>query len=213
MNIRLAVPDDAAALAGIHFDCRDRLPKSFMINLGRGFLTAYYRILLRLKTTVVLCAENETGLLGFASGTTDMGQELASLRRFRHRLALAALPCLLKKPGLAWKMYVRSRQAKVHPPGTFYVYDEGARAAFWGWAPGAASGASTIVLFKKWLELMRILEVPAVRGEVDLENVKIAAVHAAMGATVEKHFQTPEGKRRILIVYDLRPAQKFRSAT
>lgn len=209
MTIRLAVQSDASALAGIHYDCRDRLPASFMIALGRGFLTRYYQVLLGLKTTVVLCAEDgQRRVVGFASGTTDMERELAGLRAARFGLALAALPALAQRPRLAWQMLARSRGPKAAGANTFYVYQQGARAAFWGWAQGVAAGAGTIVLFKKWLEVMSVLEIPLVRGEVDLENTKIAAVHAAMGARVERHFSTPEGKKRILIAYDLRAPAK-----
>lgn len=203
MLIRPARYEDSCELAHIHYLCRDRLAQSFMIELGTRFLTTYYRTILREKATVILCAvAQDNTILGFVSGTTDAAVEALRLRRAKFRLFVAALPKLLSKPHLSLKMF---RRMGTPSQGTksFFIHPSGARAAFWCWRPNLSSGPDAIVLFKKWIAVMKDTGAKLVYGEVDAENVKLLKIHEVLGASKVKSYFTPEGRERVLIVYKI----------
>ena len=203
MFFRPATVEDASQLAEIHYLCRDRLPQSFMIELGVVFLTAYYRIILREKMTVILCAAAPANhILGFVSGTADATIEARVIRRAMFGLGAAALLKLISKPTLGLKLIHRFKRPKAGA-NSFFIHPYGARVAFWGWRPDLSSGPNAIRLFQQWMKTMDGLGVDQVYGEVDADNSKLLRIHEVLGASRVRSYFTPEGRERILIVYPL----------
>ena len=201
MNTRLGKPNDAAVIAMIHEVSSARQPGGFMYQLGRPFLVEYYRTLLHDSSSIVLCAVDNDDIIGFVAGALDAGARVRALKRNRFRLLLASLPALLRHPQLIRAIYSRQQSADPDEGDDGYVIKSGAHEEFWGWLPTNTSGA--IELHLKWLSIMRVLGVHAVRGEVDRVNNIVLRTHQMLGARVVKEFVTPDGRQRLIIEYKL----------
>jgi DNA-binding transcriptional LysR family regulator len=179
VNIRFAKPHDANALAEIHLSVSGTLSDSLIPQLGRGFLVHYYRMLLDEPHSVVMCAVDlNRQVLGFASGSTDAPEHTRHLKANRLRLLLGALPALLAKPGLAWTMKQRGKASLSH-------YKDGeSHSFFWAWKPGVRPVGGAVILFNRWLAVMRLTGNGGVFIDVDKQNDKVATFHRKMGAVV-----------------------------
>ena len=73
IRFRLAKPSDARQLANCHWTVRDRYTDGIFLSLGKGFLRAYYEVMLDNPDEIVVCAENENGeIVGFSSGSLKL---------------------------------------------------------------------------------------------------------------------------------------------
>ena len=201
INIRFACLGDARKLTEAHLLSSAKQPGGFMFRMGRRFLYQYWRLILLEKNSVILCAEGAGGeFLGFVSGTINAEERGQTLRNNRVRLALAALPSIIRSPGLLGEIISRQQLKSADTDENAYIVQSGAREDFWAWAPNR-KGAMEIHL--KWLSIMRTLGVQSVRGEVDKVNDFVVKTHRILGANILKHFVTPDGKERLLIEYRL----------
>ena len=202
MNYRLANRNDAAALAQLHKFSSARQPGGFMYRLGHRFLTQYYRILIDVGSSIILCAVDDNDcLIGFVAGSLDAKTRLTALRRNRFRLLLASLPALLRQPRLIREVYSRQTAGAADETEAGYVVHSGAHEEFWAWQPDRGSGA--IELHLKWLSLMRLLGARTIRGEVDKVNDIVMRTHRILGARTVKEFTTPDGRQRLIMEYIL----------
>jgi glycosyltransferase involved in cell wall biosynthesis/ribosomal protein S18 acetylase RimI-like enzyme len=106
-RIRRARIGDVAALARLHRE----IPYAFLSSLGDGLLRELYRGLVKDREAVVLVAEEGDGrIAGFVTGAPSVG---AFYRRFAVRhgpwAAAAALPPLVRRPSLLWKLLETAR--------------------------------------------------------------------------------------------------------
>jgi ribosomal protein S18 acetylase RimI-like enzyme len=92
-RLRPARSEDAPAMARIHRE----IPDAFLTTLGDGFLRLLYEALVTDPQAVAVVAENDTGVVGFATGVSSVRR---FYRRFfrRHgiRAGIAAAPRLLR---------------------------------------------------------------------------------------------------------------------
>lgn len=171
-----------------------------MYQLGRTWLTTYYRILIKARATVILCAELEGNLVGFTSGSIDAEYSAKVLAANRIRLLVAAIPALIRNPALVPK--IRSRQqARSAEEGQGYLVQSGAREEFWAWVAPQQPGA--LELHLSWLTVMKALGVKEIKGEVDAINATVLKTHQLLGARVIRDLQTPDGRKRFIIRYSL----------
>jgi glycosyltransferase involved in cell wall biosynthesis/ribosomal protein S18 acetylase RimI-like enzyme len=93
-QVRPADRGDLLMVARLH---RQALPDAFLPTLGEGFLRRLYRAMSADPGSLVLVAENGSGVIGFAAGTVSVR---SFYRRFMRRhgagAALAAAPHLLR---------------------------------------------------------------------------------------------------------------------
>ena len=101
IKYRLAKPSDAKEIADVHWHVRDRYTQGIFLSLGRGFLAAYYKIILDDPWEVVVCAVNEDGkIVGFVSTSLDAKRRYENIRKHRFVLGWAALKALIFHPSL-----------------------------------------------------------------------------------------------------------------
>lgn len=202
MRIRLAKVGDAGDLARVHWVCAAELKDSFMYKLGVRFLHAYYNVVLREKSSVVLCAEDDQGrIIGVYSGTTDSAEHTAALKRNRLRLLVASLPGLVRYPSLLGGLIARFRSVSGDQNEIGFVMLTGARGEFWGWLPEKRGVGGALIMHSRWLSIMRALGARRIQFEVDEENQRVVKLHLAQGARVVKKYVTPDGKARLLMEY------------
>ena len=204
--IRPADPRDAESLARLHFTCSHAQPGGFMHRLGPRFFLAYYRILLREPTTVILVADaGRDGVLGFVSATLDSKRQLEAIRRRRLGLLVAAIPALIRTPGLLWDVYLRNRSLSPGAMGEGFGISSGARIAYWGWLPTHPSHGQATLLIREVLRTLASLGASTVRLETDRVNRKVEVMHRLLGARVVESLVTRDGRERIVFEYALGP--------
>jgi hypothetical protein len=166
-------------------------------------MRTYYRILISEKRSVVLCTEDGArGLVGLASGTLDYYSEHKSaLARNRIPLLWAAVPALLRSPGLVRAIGMRVRARKVEE--SHAAPDDLAKAhfMFWGWDPDAELGGGAIVLMQKWISVVRLLGAKEIIFEVDSTNKKVIQIHRLLGARTLRTVDTPDRGQRYVMEY------------
>jgi hypothetical protein len=204
--IRPAEPRDAGSLASLHLACSSVQPGGFMHRLGRKFFVKYYEILLRERTTVILCADaGKDGIVGLVSATLDSRKQLEAIRRGRLQLLLAVIPALVRAPSLAWEVWVRNRALSPRSSGDEYFVSSGARIVYWGWSPGHRSHPPATSLITEVLRRLEELGARSVSLETDRLNRKVEVMHRLMGAHVSKVLVTRDGRERTVLEYALRP--------
>jgi hypothetical protein len=110
IKIRHANYNDLKQLMDLHYRCSIVQPAGFMFKLGRRFILEYYRILLKEKTSLLLCADaGMDGIVGLISANLDAKESLKWLKSGSYRLFLAALPALARKPVLIKEIYSRAK--------------------------------------------------------------------------------------------------------
>lgn len=70
MNIALAAQNDAADIAGIHYDEIDR---GFLRSLGKGVLTGLYEAVIGNPESFAIIARENGIIVGFIAGSTNIG--------------------------------------------------------------------------------------------------------------------------------------------
>jgi len=110
VRLRAARPQDASSMSRMH---RESMPSAFLPALGDRFLRRLYLALAQDRDAVAIVAEDQRGILGFATG-------VPSVRSFYRRFILrhgapasaAALPALAR-PGTLHRM----RESLAYPAG------------------------------------------------------------------------------------------------
>jgi glycosyltransferase involved in cell wall biosynthesis/ribosomal protein S18 acetylase RimI-like enzyme len=113
-GLRRAVAEDTPHLARLHADA---LPDAFMSRLGRPFLARFYRALVADPDSVVVAAEREGSVVGFAAASV-------STRDFTRRFALRhGLPAALAalRPSRVRGVLESARYASGGTPGAELV--------------------------------------------------------------------------------------------
>lgn len=192
-------------MSNIAYACATGDSEGFTYKLGPRFLETYYLSLVEEPHSVVLGAVNEDTeeVVGFVAGTADAGASMEAMRGRRMRLAFAATRGLVRRPSLLMGVLARYRATRTRAAAGQYIVSSGGRAIYWGMMPAYRAGNQAIVLFKKWLEIMRVLGVRQIGMEVDEANKRAQALHTHLGATVREAMTTPDGKRRLMMEYML----------
>jgi hypothetical protein len=204
IEFRFANCYDAKQLAKLHYLCSQAQPGGFMFKLGRRFFLEYYRILLRERTTVVLCADaGRDGIVGLISASTDVKKEIEALRKGRYKLLLAALPNLIRQPSLIRTVISREKSLSPTSMGEGFIVGSGARLTFWGWLPNYPSKGHSVRLLKAILKILGTLGISSVQLEVDRVNRNVEVVYRLLGAKVVKEFTTKDGRQRMVMEHNL----------
>ena len=206
MHFRICTRADCKAMSQIAYACATGDSEGFTYKLGPRFLAAYYLSVVEEPHSVVLAAidEDTEEVVGFVAGTANAAAGMEAMRRQRLRLAWAAVLGLARNPSLLVGVLERYRATRNRREAAQYIVTTGGRAIYWGMMPAHRGGNQAIILFKKWLEIMRVLGVRQIGMEVDQANTRAQALHAHMGAAVKEAITTPEGKQRLMMEYILK---------
>ena len=101
MKYRIAKQIDSRAIVNLHYAIRKTYSVGLFSKLGKHFLRKYYKILLNDPNSVIVCAEDDKGIIqGFCSATLDVKAQMDNLRRHKVSLGLTALSSVLLQPSL-----------------------------------------------------------------------------------------------------------------
>lgn len=173
LKFRLAKPSDAKNIANLHWRVRDRYTDGIFLSLGKGFLVAYYEIILNDPNEIVVCAEKEDGaIVGFSSGTLDAKSQSKSLRNHIIKLGFWAIIGCLRHPSYlkgVWQRY-RSLRDTTAPQ---FVHTEGPRTDYLCWEKNDPNSIATMSMEKVKLNIMSEFGVKEVFFETDRHNERL----------------------------------------
>lgn len=200
IKFRLAKPSDAAQIANCHWRVRDRYSQGIFLSLGKGFLKAYYKIILNDPYEVVTCAEREDGkIIGFCSATIDAKKQAANLKKHKLYLGFSAIAAIVKKPSLlkeVWRRY-KSLSSTSNTPN--FVHDEGVRWEYWCWLKDEENLLMSVDLNKAHTDILYSLGIREVQFEVDKFNKAVYRYHIKIikSQPIEE-ITLPDGRVRVL---------------
>jgi len=101
IKYRLAKLVDCRSIVDIHYSIRKTYSVGIFAQMGKPFLKQYYRIILNDPYSVVVCAEDENGVIqGFCSATLDIEAQMAKIKLHKIRLGLASIVSIICRPSL-----------------------------------------------------------------------------------------------------------------
>ena len=209
MKFRLAKKSDAKELSLLHYKIKDLDGRGIFSQMGKGFLNKYYSIILNVPNEVVLCAYNESGIVGFASATLNVEKQFRNLRKNKFKLFLSSIPSILFNPNLFLELLNRYNSTKKVSENK-YVISEGARGEYWVWDPDNDQSIYAPVLNNKHIEILHILGVKSYNFEVDSKNIGVYKFSLNNGATEVSREKLPDGRERIIMNYDVKNMFKIR---
>ena len=180
----------ARALVDIHTAA---FPDFFLTQLGSAFLAAYYSELAADPSAIALVARAEDGApIGFAVGAMDpRGFYSRLFRRKWWRFALAAIPGLLRDPR-RMRRVARATHHSGDNPGGADVSGLFSIAV----SPSAQSGGTGRALVEAFIREARSRGARAIFLTTDRDgNDAVNHFYTARGFTLERSFETPEGRR------------------
>jgi hypothetical protein len=203
MKFRLAKISDLKAIVNIHYGIRDTYDVGIFAQIGKSFLSRYYKIIMNEKNSIILCAYDEDGMIhGFCSATLDVEAQFEFLMRHKISLALSAIGSILRKPSLIKPLLERYNSLRKNQESKF-INLKGSRSEYWAWAASSKDTFSSLEMHERLLGLLNILGVVDLFFEVDVENKRVFRFHKYNGAEVVETLTLPDGRVRALMKYNL----------
>lgn len=197
IKFRLAKPSDAKQIASCHWHVRDRYTEGIFLSLGKGFLTAYYEVILDDPNEIVVCAENEEGrVVGFSSGTLDAASQSKRLRQNALKLGFWAMIGVIKHPSFIKGVWQRYRSLKDNAAPQF-VHTKGPRTDYLCWEKGEPNSIAMMSMEKIKLNVMYELGVREVYFETDQQNERLYKYYLRDKSVELVHeYKIPDGRIR-----------------
>ena len=203
IRFRLAKPSDAKQIAYVHLHIRDKYDQGFFALVNYYFLKQYYKVMLNDPNEVIVCAEDENGLIvGFSSGSLDASKQMKSMRDNKFSFLWPLFTSAISNPKLIKAAIDRFKSTKGES-NNHYVSSKGARGEYWGWLPNRKDPEVAISMNDMFMSIMKTLGVKDLFIEVDTINKQIFKFHKINGAKVVSTFTLPDGRERTEMVYDL----------
>ena len=203
MKYRIAKSLDYKRLAYLHYAIRETYSVGIFAQLGIHFLNKYYQIILNDPISLVVCAENDKGVIqGFCTATLDVEAQLANIRKHKVQLGLAAVTSILRKPSLLKHLIDRYKVIN-NDTSVKIITTQGARSDYWVWNAANRDSVSSIEMYFTQLNILKSLGIKELFGEVDLVNKKILSFQKANGYKVLSQITLPDGRERVLMKLDL----------
>jgi hypothetical protein len=203
MRFRLAKEKDCEAIVDLHYQIRKTYSAGIFAKLGKPFLRAYYKIVLKDINSIVVCAEDSNGILqGFCSATLDSETHLANLKRHKIGLAIGAFSSLISKPSILKDLIHRYNVVK-NNSNVKIITTKGARSEYWVWRATNQDSLSSIEMYFAQFKILKALGIKEVFGEIDIENKKILKFQLANGGEIIDRVTLPDGRERVMVRINL----------
>lgn len=204
IRFRIAKPSDYKQIADCHWHVRDRYTTGIFLSLGKGFLKAYYKIILDDPNEVVVCAETEDRrIVGFNSASLDFAAQIQNLKKHKIRLALAAIGAIIRRPSLLKQMRVRYKSLSSNYDAPKFMNMNGARGEYWCWLKSAGDISQSVELNIAAKHILYDLGVRVLYSEVDKGNKRVynyfTKYYKAAKIEIIEEIALPDGRERVLL--------------
>jgi len=201
MRYRLVKSKDIKDIVNLHYSVRENYPFGIFSSLDKNFLKSYYKVLLKDKNSVIVCAYDSLGVVhGFCSANLNVEEQFLNLKRNKYRFGLSAFTSILKKPSVLLDLF--SRYNSIKNEGSQFISKEGARLEYWVWSKKNKEPTPSIIMHEVLLNILRDLRVVELNFEVDSINNKIVKFHKLNGAIEIKRIVLEDKRERVLMKYD-----------
>lgn len=206
IRFRLAKPCDAKQIADCHWHVRDRYTTGIFLSLGKGFLKAYYEIMLNDPNEIIVCAETELGkIVGFSSATLDAAKQAENLKRHKVRLGIAALSSIICKPSLIKEVWDRYKSLSNSKDAPSFIHTEGVRGEYWCWLKEYESGFKSLEIGKAKENIIYDLGYKELFFEVDKFNKRVYKFYTKIEKCEPlEEITLPDGRERVLFKKNLK---------
>lgn len=203
MIFRIAKICDLDRITNLHFSVRHLHAHGIFSSLDLFFLKSYYRIIINDPNSIILCAEDsDEGVVGFCSANLNIEQYNLNLKKNKFRLALSALPSILKKPKVLLELL--SRYKSIKSKGDSFFASSGVRLEYWVWSKKNNDDKSSLLMHESMLNIIYALGYKRVSFEVDLYNKKVFKFHRLNGAQEINRVILDDKRERIFMEYDFK---------
>jgi len=204
MKYRLAKPNDLDSIVNLHYNVRHSYSVGFFACMRKPFFRQYYDVLIKDKNEIILCAEDEDGVIqGFISATLNVEEQFKNLKKHKFVLGLSAITTLLLSPKIMKDVYERYKSLSSKNDRKQFITKEGVRGEFWVWNAKSPNPTASVELQSRLMMLLRALGVKKMYSEVDSINKKIVLFHKLNKAFEVGRITLPDGRERILLCNDL----------
>jgi hypothetical protein len=203
MKYRIAKLSDYKSIVGLHYSIRETYSVGLFSKLGKHFLTKYYKIILNDPNSVIVCAEDDNGIIqGFCSSTIDVKAQMDNIRRHKVSLGLATLTSVILQLSLLNDLWERYKVIK-NDSTTKIIATKGARSEYWVWLATNQDSVSSVGMYFAQLNILKSLGVKEFFGEVDKVNKKILKFQLRNGGEIIDEITLPDGRERVILKVDL----------
>lgn len=198
IKFRLAKPSDAKQIADCHWHVRDRYTTGIFLSLGKGFLKAYYEIMLNDPNEIIVCAENSDGeIVGFSSGTLDAKSQSSTIRKNKLKLGFYAFLGILVHPSYLKGVIERYKSLSNDSKGPRFLHLEGARSEYLCWKKGDENSMGMMLLDRIKNKLFFNFGIKEVYFEIDRHNEKLFNSKVVDKNTLLiEEYELPDGRKR-----------------
>ena len=198
IRFRLAKPSDAKQIADCHWHVRDRYTTGIFLSLGKGFLKAYYEIMLNDPNEIVVCAENTNGeIVGFASGTLNAKSQSSTIRKNKFKLGFYALLGILVHPSYLKGVIERYKSLSNDSKAPRFLHLEGARSEYLCWKKGDENSMGMMLLDRIKNKIFVNCGIKEVYFEIDRHNEKLFNNKVSGKNTLlVEEYELPDGRTR-----------------
>lgn len=109
IEFRKARSSDLRSVVQIH---RQAFAGFFLTELGPRFLAKYYRLVLERPDGILIVAANDRDVAGFVAGFASPAGFYGEMKKRKLSFALAAIPALLRSPGIIRRLLLDFREVK-----------------------------------------------------------------------------------------------------
>ena len=210
MIFRIAKICDLDRITNLHFSVRHLYSHGIFSSLDLFFLKSYYRIIINDPNSIILCAEDSNeGVVGFCSANLNIEQYNLNLKKNKFRLALSALPSIIKKPKVLVELI--SRYKSINSNVDSFISSSGVRLEYWVWSKKNNDDKSSLIMHESMLNIICALGYDRVSFEVDLYNKRVFKFHKLNGALEINRVILGDKRERVFMEYNfLNRKSKFK---
>lgn len=193
IEFRKALPGDLRAVVRIH---QQAFARFFLTKLGPGFLVKYYRLVLERPDGILLVAVNDGDMAGFVAGFASPAGFYNEMKKRKVSFALAAIPALLRSPGIARRLLLDFHEVKnTADPGKSLEPGSGELSSI-GVAPAWSGQGIGRGLLAAFIARARELGLNAITLTSDADgNEAVNEFYRKAGFRMERTFTQKDGRR------------------
>lgn len=200
MIFRIAKRSDITRISKIHYECSIKQVDGFMHKLGINFLNVYYSILINEKNSLILLAEDDSGVIaGFHSGSIHPLEHKEALRRKGYKFVLPILFKLITSPRLLRQVIIRKKSLTSSDDKYKFSSSEGPRAEYWAWSPSYNGKNESLKLREKWSQILNVLGYDYYYLEVDSNNKLVLNYYKLQSADFISELNLNDGRKRFIV--------------